>query len=176
MHRANSGPSGHSAVDESQRLLELARAHSTSLKKAFEYFVGTQKRSDPLGASRQFNRSSSSIELFKNLMTLIGSLRPTAGFLHRSRTSSDANRQTRHAEGIITAPRVRCLKALSLGRAVWIKPRSRIGATPALIWISLWHLVDIQQLTADDAKTFLDLALKPGAVPTPSVKISSKRR
>lgn len=162
MHITNPNLSDPQSANEPNRRLELAIAHSTSLKR--EFHTSLRRRDNPGPWESLGKAMAARLE-----QTRGGSHDPdwfaqTDGRFIASVTDcitrSAPNRGRYYRRAVLEVFRSAEFGGNGLGQ-----PTMAYWRHAAVLWISLWHLADVPQLTAEDAQRCLDFALKPEAEP-----------
>ncbi len=150
------------SANEPNRRIELAIAHSNSLKR--EFHTSLRRRDDPepwesLGKAiavrlEQTRGGSHDPDWFVQTDSrFIASV--TDGI-----TRSAPNRGRHYCRAVLEV-----FRSAEFGGNGLDQPTMAYWRHAAVLWMSLWHLADVPQLTAEDAQKCLDFALKPEARP-----------
>ncbi len=167
MDLANPNLSDPQSGKEPKRRLELAISYGASLKREFHTSLKRRDNPEPwerLGKAiavllEQTRRDPHDLDWFSRTDSRF--IASVTDWMARSAPNATRGRYYRRAA-------LEVFHSAEFARGGLDQPMMAYWRHAALIWISLWHLADIPQLTAEDAKNCLDFALKPEAEPAPN--------
>ncbi len=151
-------------LSDPKRRLELAIARGTSLKR--EFHVSLKRRGDPEPWQHLGNAIGSLLEQTRRdphdsvwfTQTDIRLAKSVTDCIRRNAPNSTRGRYYLRAAREV-------FNGAEFGGIGLDQPSMAYWRHAALIWISLWHMADITQVSAEDAKNCLDFAFKPEADP-----------
>ncbi len=167
MDLANPNLSDQQSGNEPKRRLELAIAYGGSLKREFHTSLRRRDNPEPwerLGKAiavllEQTRKDSHDLDWFSRTDSRF--IASVTDWMARSAPNATRGRYYRRAA-------LEVFHSAEFSQGGLDQPMVAYWRHAALIWISLWHLADIPQLTAENAKNCLDFALKQEAEPAPN--------
>lgn len=160
--------------EETERLLQRAMAHSTMLKRAFH--IAVSRRHDTEEWETLEDVTATLLEQNSETHFDAEWFVQADGRLKASVTALLARRASKNSR---IGHYRRAAKQVYESAAAWGQNLDDVTLAywrhSALVWITLWHISDVPELTAEKAAKCLDLAFTGDAASDPVVNLPSKK-